>query len=109
MSKTRGAKKKRRDDDDMEVDEDDERVLFFIPSADINIEVLVFYLKKFLGHDSDAEPGRSPRVRLSIARWKPADHLQNRDVDGYFIRSRLGLSTVGCFHPMLPTFYSNRP
>ena len=65
-----GKKKKRQDDDDMDIDEeeDDERVLFFIPSAGIDIEVLVFYLKRFLGHDSDAEPGRHPKVRLSIAK-----------------------------------------
>ena len=56
-------KKKKPDDDDMDIDdEEDERVLFFIPSAGIDIEVLVFYLKKFLGHDSDAEPGRHPKV-----------------------------------------------
>jgi hypothetical protein len=60
MSKSRSKKQQRREDDEEE--EEDERVLFYIPSADINIEVLVFYLKLFLGHDSDAEPGRHPRV-----------------------------------------------
>lgn len=75
MSKTRSSKKKRPDDDEMDLDDSDERVLFFIPSAGINIEVLVFYLKKFLGHDSDAEPGRHPRVSLSVARWNSADRI----------------------------------
>jgi hypothetical protein len=98
-----GKKKKRQDEDDMDMDEeeDDERVLFFIPSAGIDIEVLVFYLKKFLGHDSDAEPGRHPKVRLSIVKNVDskrdfANEIQNRDVDGYFVRSRLGLSAVSC-------------
>ena len=75
MSKTRSSKKKRQDEDDMDLDDEDERVLFFIPSAGINIEVLVFYLKKFLGDDSDADPGRHPQVRLSVARWNSADHI----------------------------------
>jgi hypothetical protein len=61
-----GKKKKRQDDDDDDIVEEDERVLFFIPSAGIDIEVLVFYLKRFLGHDSDAQPGRHPQVRLSM-------------------------------------------
>ena len=103
-SRTRGSKKKKRQDDedsDMEDDEEDERVLFFIPSAGIDIEVLVFYLKKFLGHDSDAEPGRHPKVRMSTAKDMScsrdfANGIQNRDIDGYFIRSRLGLSAVSC-------------
>lgn len=68
MSKPRISKKKRSDDDDDDKAEEDERVLFFIPSAGIDIEVLVFYLKRFLGHDSDAQPGRHPQVRLSIIR-----------------------------------------
>ena len=68
MSKPRTSKKKRTEDDDNDMPDEDERVLFFIPSAGIDIEVLVFYLKRFLGHDSDASPGRHPQVRLSIRR-----------------------------------------
>jgi hypothetical protein len=79
MSKSRSKKKMRDDSDDKE--EEDERKLFYIPSDGIIIEVLVFYLKHFLGHDSDAEPGRHPT---------------KRDEDGYFIRSRLALTGVSC-------------
>ena len=46
--------------------DDDDRVLFYIPSLGINIEVLLFYLKIYLGDDSDAEPGQKPRVRNHI-------------------------------------------
>jgi hypothetical protein len=60
MAQRRNKKTQKRDPDDEE--EDDDRVLFYIPSEDINIEVLVFYLQRFLGHDSDAEPGTHPRV-----------------------------------------------
>jgi hypothetical protein len=91
MSKSRSNKKRREDQD---VDDDDERVLFFIPSAGINIEVLVFYIKNYLGQDSDAEPGVHPRVRLSLQTWNSADHVQDRDIDGYFIKSRLSLNAV---------------
>ena len=115
-TRTRGGKKKKRqDDDDMDTDEEeeDERVLFFIPSAGIDIEVLVFYLKKFLGHDSDAEPGRHPKVRLSIAKdvyckRDFANEVQNRDVDGYYVRSRLGLSAVSCRYSNLALCCSDR-
>lgn len=61
-------------DDDVDEDdeeEEDEKVLFFIPSRDINIEVLAFYLKQFLGHDSDTELGRHPRVSISAMTSDP--------------------------------------
>lgn len=45
-----------------ESDEEDDRVLYFVPSQDIDIEVLVYYLRKYLGNDSDAEPGQHPKV-----------------------------------------------
>ena len=113
MSK-RGNKKSRQEEDDQEEEEEeDERVLFFIPSAGIDIEVLVFYLKRFLGHDSDAEPGRHPKVRFSLAKdvdckCEFADESQNRDVDGYFVRSRLGLSAVSCSLSNLASLRSDR-
>jgi hypothetical protein len=52
----------RRESSDEESNYEDERVLFFIPRGNIDLEVLVFCLKRFLGHDSDAEPGRHPKV-----------------------------------------------
>jgi hypothetical protein len=92
MSKSRSNKKRKEEQEAL--DEDDERILFFIPSAGINIEVLVFYIKKYLGSDSDAEPGVHPRVRREPLRQNPADHIKDRDVDGYFIKSRLSLNAV---------------
>jgi tetratricopeptide (TPR) repeat protein len=70
MSRGR-TKKTWREEDYM--DEEDERVLYFIPSSYINIEVLVFYLKQFLGDDSDAEPGVDLQVSLSIVKPDPTD------------------------------------
>jgi hypothetical protein len=46
---------------------EDRRVSFFIPALGIDLEVLVFYLKRFLGHDSAAEPGQHPKVRSTCA------------------------------------------
>ena len=56
-----------REGSDEESSYEDERVLYFIPSPGIDLKVLVFYLKKFLGHDSDAEPGQHPKVRSTCA------------------------------------------
>jgi hypothetical protein len=76
MFQARRMKKKhhREIESDGEDDEEfDERKLYFLPSNGINIEVLVFYLRSYLGNDADVEIGA---------------HC-------YFIRSRLGLSSVG--------------
>jgi hypothetical protein len=51
-------------DDEDEETIDDRRTLFFLPSSGIDIEVLVFYLQRYLGHDSDAQPGKHPRVSI---------------------------------------------
>ena len=56
----------RRESSDEECSYEDERTLYFMPAMGINLEVLVFYLKRFLEHDSDAEPGRHPKVRYII-------------------------------------------
>lgn len=76
-------RRRRRHDSDVfdnsDEDEDDERLLYYLPGDGINIEVLIFYIKLFLGHDSDAEPG---------------NHPIHGDKDGYFIRSRFGLTPV---------------
>ena len=54
------------DKDEEEEDEkiDDKRVPIFIPSSGIDIEVLVFYLKRYLGHDTDAHAGMHPPVSI---------------------------------------------
>ena len=70
----KGRRPSRYVDDDNSDDEDvkekeeeisaDKRVLYFMPSSGVDIEVLLFYLKRYLGHDSDAEPGKHPRVSI---------------------------------------------
>lgn len=57
----------RRESSDEECSYEDERTLYFIPAGGIDLDVLVFYLKKFLGHDSEAKPGKDPRVRSTCA------------------------------------------
>ena len=71
MSRERRRARRKRQSNDEEMsgveEEEDERALFFIPSLGIDIDVLSFYLVKFCGHDSDAEPGRHPKVRSTFA------------------------------------------
>jgi hypothetical protein len=56
-----------RESSDKESSYEDESVLYFVPALGIDIEVLVFYLKSFLGLGSDAQPGGHPEVRSSCA------------------------------------------
>lgn len=68
----RHRRRKVQDDAGESDDEDDDRVLYFVPSQDIDIEVLVYYLRRYLGNDSDAEPGQHPqvsRVALFLGSW----------------------------------------
>jgi hypothetical protein len=63
MSNQGRHRRRKVQDDSSESDEEvDDRVLYFVPSQDIDIEVLVYYLRKYLGNDSDAEPGQHPQV-----------------------------------------------
>lgn len=65
-NRIRRRKKGKRDHDESEESEEevetDERVFYFVPAQDIDIEVLVYYLRRYLGDDSDAEPGQHPKV-----------------------------------------------
>ena len=45
---------------------EDDRVLSFVPSDGIEIEVLDYYLRRYLDHSSEALPGRHPRVSLKL-------------------------------------------
>ena len=67
------------DDDLSDLFDVDERVFFYMPSEGINIEVLIPYLERFLGNDSDAEPGLHPK---------------KRNETGYYVKARFGLSSV---------------
>ena len=58
----RQRRRRKVEEEEEEEDEEDERVLYFVPAQDIEIEVLVYYLRKYLGYDSDAEPGQHPKV-----------------------------------------------
>ena len=64
-NRSRRRKKGKTDHDDSDEEDEveiDERVFYFVPAQDIDIEVLVYYLRRYLGDDSDAEPGQHPKV-----------------------------------------------
>jgi hypothetical protein len=82
--------------DEEESSDEDERTLFYIPGQGINPEVLNFYLRKFLGEDSDVEPGKHPQVRSTCAnKFGSIDNEQKSAQIGYYVRSRSGLTAVG--------------
>ena len=60
--KTPRSSRQTEQEEDEEID--DKRVLSFISSSGIDIEVLVFYLQRYLGHDTDAQPGKHPGVSI---------------------------------------------
>jgi len=96
MSSKRRRPRPRLESSDEESSDEDERTLFYIPGQGINFEVLDFYLKKFLGEDSDVEPGKHPHVRSTCAnKFGSIDNEQKSTQIGYYVRSRLGLTAVG--------------
>jgi hypothetical protein len=62
---------------------EDIRVLFYIPASGINLEVLLFYIKIYLGDDSDAEPGHRPGPKVECTHPHIASSLTS-------IRVRIG-------------------
>jgi hypothetical protein len=83
------------DDDNITRSDDDNTIGHItehsISSVDINFQVLVAYLKEYLGEDSEAHP---------------KDQVSREP--GYLVRSNLGLSSVGCTSLLIRCFLADQ-